>query len=650
MRQDDDIILWTTTLRQLDASQKKCEKEWMSTFFGQVVGAHHHSQANSLEQIKIQMLHEIQTEDSQLRKERKMLHEFCDGTKKLMTAMQDIVSQLNHPDTNEESRPKLTSKLRNVAQRIESKLDDRQSVHRPLANALYEEGKKLDRALDNFVKFMQSPDWEKVPQRPPTEVEYQPFLERPEEVEEREAEKENMKQKKVEERQSKQQKIEQWKAERAKKEAAELQKKEKEESAQRQEKLKKERAISKFRERQKSLLHQHIEQKREEETRQRMSCRGKVCMTWILGFRGPRPCEGGITVGPLPDKHAALCAEGGFSTDFPHTSCHQEANFCYFHKRLVDADISCRTEAMVQCTSCVIVSSIATLSCLSAATMIGCLFLFKMHKSRPGQLLLFLAIADFLQSIAIQLSYAWTSSGITQNSLCTFQGFLINFTDIASSLMAGSICVYTVIIGICRIRIRHFVPLSVAFSFGFPFILSIAGLIIGSRDHRPFYQPTSAWCWITEVPYGTYRVTFHYLWIIITLAVMLGMYALMGYRMTVTMHLAEQFSTKKSEEEREKSKNIVLNMIWYPIVFCIVFMPLALARLVVYGGGYVSDTYTMVAVCLFSCNGFLNFVSYGLTRRMHKRFHTWFVEGSSSVQNESIEVMVDPLDFIPRSA
>ncbi|PRP84779.1 hypothetical protein PROFUN_07433 [Planoprotostelium fungivorum] len=258
-----------------------------------------------------------------------------------------------------------------------------------------------------------------------------------------------------------------------------------------------------------------------------------------------------------------------------------------------------------------------------------------------------LAIADFIQSISIQISYKWISNGPYACPTCTFQGFLLNMADVASALCAGAICVYTVLIGVCRFSIPHFVSIAATICFGFPFIISIVGLILG-HARRPFYTPVGLWCWI-DASYGSYRIGFHYLWIFLTLFVMLCLYGLMLWRLRLSIELAKHVNSKKQKQELKKSKAILLNMIWYPMVYAFVFMPLAIERMLVFAGYSTSFKFTVYGACLYCLNGTFNFIVYGLTRRLHKRFSIWITNGSSD-GTKSIEVMSeDPLEFTTMS-
>lgn len=107
------------------------------------------------------------------------------------------------------------------------------------------------------------------------------------------------------------------------------------------------------------------------------------------------------------------------------------------------------------------------------------------------------------------LNYAWISRGHVQTgTLCSVQGFFINFGDVGSSFWAASLAIHTFSLIVFSQKIKRMVTYSAVVVYGASFFLSLAGLLF--QDQRgPFYANAGAWCWISP-NYQIFRIYFHY--------------------------------------------------------------------------------------------------------------------------------------------
>jgi len=141
----------------------------------------------------------------------------------------------------------------------------------------------------------------------------------------------------------------------------------------------------------------------------------------------------------------------------------------------------------------------ATMATISALTTFGTLVAvayqhLQGHGNHADQLLipiLQLLLVDFIQAVGLSLSWHWARKGeiLAPTALCTLQGALINYGDVANALCILSIALETMYRYTYRRRPSLWVDYSIAFAI---FCIACIMTIIGPIQHgKQYYVRTS---------------------------------------------------------------------------------------------------------------------------------------------------------------
>jgi len=288
---------------------------------------------------------------------------------------------------------------------------------------------------------------------------------------------------------------------------------------------------------------------------------------------------------------------------------------------------------MVKCWECAMVSALGSMSCFLAVAMVVSLFFFKLYKKTPGRLLLSLALYDICHSIGIQTSYHWIYSGIYAGSVCSFQGWILTFADLGSSLSVLMIAFYTLYQGIYGKYwdVRYEIA-SYGFVFIFTGVLSFAQLGVPLvHNNAPFFNNSGTWCWISQ-PYDLYRFVLQYLYIYMSFIMVVLMYGLMAFKLwRITKY---SLATDKASQ-RKNMRKIFKKIAGYPFVYFLSYFPLGTVRLIAWSGHVANPHFVIFAVITMSLTGFMNAIVYGFSRNIFVRYWHMAKELKLSFTNSS---------------
>jgi len=234
--------------------------------------------------------------------------------------------------------------------------------------------------------------------------------------------------------------------------------------------------------------------------------------------------------------------------------------------------------------------------------------------------LLSLALYDICHSIGIQTSYHWIKSGIYHGGVCSFQGWILTFADLGSSLSVLMIAFYTLYHGIYSKYwdVRYEIG-AYAFVFLFTGVLSFAQLGVPLVKEAPFFNNAGTWCWISQ-PYDLYRFVLQYLYIYISFVMVVLMYGLMAYKLWRITKFS--LATDKASQ-RKNMRKIFKKIAGYPFVYFLSYFPLGTVRLIAWSGHVANPNFVIFAVITMSLTGFMNAIVYGFSRNIFVRYYHW---------------------------
>jgi hypothetical protein len=151
----------------------------------------------------------------------------------------------------------------------------------------------------------------------------------------------------------------------------------------------------------------------------------------------------------------------------------------------------------------------------------------------------------------------------------------------------------------------------------------------------PYFGIAGLWCWITPA-YPIPRYATSYLLMLISGGISLILYLLVFFRLrgNITVSVGHKIYFHQRPKVRVgRTSNgtyivtddkrvechlttVAMHMLWYPIIFLVVTLPVASARFTTFNGGSVPFSVTICTVAVFMLHGFINVVLFCTTRNI----------------------------------
>ncbi|KAG9098752.1 hypothetical protein FS749_003045 [Ceratobasidium sp. UAMH 11750] len=283
-------------------------------------------------------------------------------------------------------------------------------------------------------------------------------------------------------------------------------------------------------------------------------------------------------------------------------------------------------------------------ACLSFVSIISLFFLLawisitgrgRMNKpflrTRIGAYVVSLMVVDFAQAIGGITSIRWVADGhISAGRFCAAQGAIKLFSSLG-------IAVWSVVIAFHTFRMLFFNTQTSRFSCiatltivwsGIIVIVIVGPTIIESETKGDYYGIAGYWCWITS-GYKTERFAFQYFFMFASASVSLVVYSLIFFRLRGNL-VGEGYKIRilRVPESRawnletgcavmeSKIMNVAWRLMWYPLSYTMLILPLAATRWAEFSGTKVPFQATMFAYTIYMLSGFVNTVLFITTRRV----------------------------------
>jgi len=260
----------------------------------------------------------------------------------------------------------------------------------------------------------------------------------------------------------------------------------------------------------------------------------------------------------------------------------------------------------------------ATFSVISGFILIILVLYYRKFKSTSGRLLLLLFCSDLTQSISTSLSYRWWYTGPYHSTFCDVQGWMQSIGDMASILASASVAVH-LLMAIFQWSGAKIEIAAIVVTVSVPIIFAVTGYTLAhaTEQQDPYWAPSGGWCWISGKPsHALKRWVFFYIWVLIVLVALCILYGIIMFR------LSQKNSMQINARINTKRQRTMQKMLGFPVVFLIVYGPIASLRIVSWALGEdsvkipVGLLYTSNA--LYALSGLFNAITYGYTR--HRAF------------------------------
>ncbi|TDL28696.1 hypothetical protein BD410DRAFT_824346 [Rickenella mellea] len=209
---------------------------------------------------------------------------------------------------------------------------------------------------------------------------------------------------------------------------------------------------------------------------------------------------------------------------------------------------------------------------------------------------------------------------------CNAQGILKQIGDVGVALSSLAIAVHTFFVLVFRWRPGP-TPRTAIFVLSsiWLFITLSVGINGALNGHRGYWGDTGFWCWITT-RYQTQQIVLEYLWMWLTS--LLSIVAYVPIALVIKGVIVVEGNKIRLGEKRDKNIGLVvpthardpnglaLQMLFYPLIYIITVLPIAIVRwrVFVVGSHSVPPEATVFADVLFSSSGLFNVLLFSATR------------------------------------
>ncbi|KAI9458884.1 hypothetical protein BJY52DRAFT_1223290 [Lactarius psammicola] len=264
-----------------------------------------------------------------------------------------------------------------------------------------------------------------------------------------------------------------------------------------------------------------------------------------------------------------------------------------------------------------------------------------------------LITSNLLQSIGTLINWRWVvDGGVSSGMLCSAQGVSVATSrvhtlafspprhhheggikqagNVGTAVWSFALALHAFRLLFLRSRVARrikWLVLTLGWFF-VVFIVSIGPLALQKKDLGPYFGPSGYWCWITH-QYPIEQTLLEYVieWTSAFISFLLYVAVLLRVRGNLIKdsegHWSLRWVPRSKSWQLAFARDyldsctikIVAIIVWYPVTYTILILPISIARFASYSGARVPDGFTFVADVIFALGGFVNLLLFLGTRR-----------------------------------
>ncbi|THH33508.1 hypothetical protein EUX98_g642 [Antrodiella citrinella] len=154
-------------------------------------------------------------------------------------------------------------------------------------------------------------------------------------------------------------------------------------------------------------------------------------------------------------------------------------------------------------------------------------------------------------------------------------------------------------------------------------LILLVAISLGTHKGKDYYGNTQYWCWITSA-YPVQRIALEYAWMwtaaltnivlyIPIVLVMKGFISASGGRLKV-LRRSDSIRAINISESNQAIDNLATKMLWYPALYTLTVLPIAIVRWDAFLGHCIPWSATVASDFIFACSGLLNVLLFTVTR------------------------------------
>jgi len=243
--------------------------------------------------------------------------------------------------------------------------------------------------------------------------------------------------------------------------------------------------------------------------------------------------------------------------------------------------------------------------------------------------LISLFLANVLQAIGTIMNAKWASKGIVYDGgFCSLQGGIKNAANVGTALWSFIIAAHVFNLLFLRWRTTR-LSMYATLIGGWSIIVTIATIgpsFIETEEKGPYFGVSGYWCWITD-NYPREQTFLEYFFEFLSAGLGFVLYALVLLRVRgnlttvdgrwrliwIARSQAWQLSIGRDMIDSAMLR-VAANLVWYPVAYSLIIIPVALARLSSFTGHHVPFWATITTDVIFNLTGLVNSVLLLTTR------------------------------------
>ncbi|KLO16083.1 hypothetical protein SCHPADRAFT_887993 [Schizopora paradoxa] len=289
-----------------------------------------------------------------------------------------------------------------------------------------------------------------------------------------------------------------------------------------------------------------------------------------------------------------------------------------------------------------VLAGVFSITAVVAASMYYLVFVRRtktFHRTNLAPYLISLLLANVLQAIGTIMNARWVKDGkVFNGGFCAAQGGIKNAANVGTAIWSFTIAVHVFNLLFLRWRTTR-ISMFATLVGGWSFVLMIVTLgpyAIQTSDRGPYFGVSGNWCWITD-NYPKEQTFMEYFFEFLSAGLGFALYALVLLR--VRGNLIKVAEDDEDEKDRQVGRKqwaygdwriiwiprseawqlsfgrdmidsamlrIAANMVWYPVAYSVLLVPVALARFSTFTGHHVPFWATIFTDTIFNLTGLVN--------------------------------------------
>ncbi|KIP09900.1 hypothetical protein PHLGIDRAFT_101969 [Phlebiopsis gigantea 11061_1 CR5-6] len=242
-----------------------------------------------------------------------------------------------------------------------------------------------------------------------------------------------------------------------------------------------------------------------------------------------------------------------------------------------------------------------------------------------------LLVANILQAAGAMINVKWVvDRSVEAGALCSLQGGIKQAGNVGTAVWSFVLSVYVFRLLFLRTTssaMSRYVTLCVGW-LAIVFVVAIGPIAIQTKERGPYFGPSGYWCWITH-EYPEEQTFLEYFFEFVSAGMSFILYIIIllrvrgnlvqrsdGWRLRFVPRSERWMLAINRDWLDSSSMCLAARMLWYPIVYSLLLIPVAITRFFEFGGIEIPFWATILTDTLFNLQGLANAVLLTTTRRV----------------------------------